>query len=166
VTLKKSIGPVFKVALPLLFLTAACGIRPNDPPEAEKAMAVPAGIPQEKESRSVSLPARQRESAERNVKPTGVPSSDLSTGETPRDNGFIKIDWGREAALEEIMAMAKSGKIQRVEWHVMPNIIRALSPDGRIFHIRNENKGVDIRNALMHAGIPIGKDGIDFRHMF
>ncbi len=76
------------------------------------------------------------------------------------------MDWGREITLDEIIAMAKSGGIQKIEWHVMPNIIRAQAPDGRVSHLKNQNKGVDIRNALINAGIRIGKDGIDFRYVF
>ena len=150
----------------ILFLAAACGNHPAGAPEAEKTKAASAGIPKEKESPSVSLPAQQTESAGSKVKPTKIPSSVPLAGETPKDNAFIKIDWGREATLEEIIAMAKSGEIQQIEWHVMPNIIRAQASDGRIFHIRNENKGIDIRNVLINAGIHIGKGGVDFRHMF
>ena len=162
----KSTRSTFAIAALILFLAAACGNHPAGAPEAEKAKAIPAGIQKEKESASVALPAQRRESAGGNVKPTKIPSSDSSTRETPSDNAFAKIDWGREATLEEIIAMAKSGEIQQIEWHVMPNIIRAQATEGRIFHIRNENKGMDIRNVLINAGIHIGKGGVDFRHMF
>jgi hypothetical protein len=64
------------------------------------------------------------------------------------------------------MQMAQNGRIREIEWHVMPNIIRVLAVDGRIFHLRNENKGIDIRSEMINAGIKIGKGGIDFRHVF
>jgi hypothetical protein len=62
--------------------------------------------------------------------------------------------------------MAKSGRIQEIQWHVMPNVLRVLTLDGRIFHLKNENKGVDLRNMLIDAGVRIGKGGISFRHVF
>jgi hypothetical protein len=150
----------------ILFLAAACETHPAGAPEAEKTKAAFAGIPKGKESPSVSLPGQKTESASSKVKPTKIPSPDPFAGETPKDNTSMKIDWGREATLEEIIAMAKSGEIQQIEWHVMPNIIRAQASDGRIFHLRNENKGIDIRSVLINAGIHLGKGGVDFRHMF
>jgi hypothetical protein len=158
--------PTFAIALLIIFLAAACGSRPAAAPEAEKTKAIPAGIQEEKEPQSVSLPAQRTESAARKVQPTKIPSPDPLAGEAPRDHALDKIDWGREATLDEIIAMAKRGEIQQIEWHVMPNIIRAEAPDGRILHIRNENKGIDIRSTLINAGIRLGKGGIGFRHVF
>ena len=76
------------------------------------------------------------------------------------------VDWGIEVNLEEMVAMAKQGQIVEIQWHVMPNILRAQTSDGRIFHLKNENKGVDLRNTLIEAGVKIGKGGIEFRHVF
>lgn len=77
-----------------------------------------------------------------------------------------EIDWGREVGLDAMIAMAQTGQIQEIQWHVMPNILRAQGADGDVYHLRNENKGVDLRNALMEAGVRIGKDGVLFRHVF
>lgn len=127
---------------------------------------MPADFQQEKQRQPVPSPAQPKESAGRNVKSAKIPSSNSSGDESPRDQAFEKVDWGREVTLDEIIAMAKSGQIQEIEWHVMPNIIRAQASDGRIFHLRNENKGIDIRNTLINAGIHIGKGGISFRYVF
>ena len=162
----RSIRLTFGIALLTIFLAVACGTHPAGAPEAEKAKSIPADIQKAKESPSVPLPAQRIKSAGGKVKSAISPSPHLLTGETPREDASNKIDWGREAALDEIMAMAKSGEIQQIEWHVMPNIIRAQALDGRIFHIRNENKEIDIRNTLTNAGIRLGKDGIVFRHVF
>jgi hypothetical protein len=62
--------------------------------------------------------------------------------------------------------MTQGGQIQEIQWHVMPNILRALASDGSIFHFRNETKGVDLRNTLIEAGVKIGKGGVSFRHFF
>ena len=62
--------------------------------------------------------------------------------------------------------MAKKGQIVEIQWHVMPNILRAQATDGEIYHLRNENKGVDLRNTLIKEGVTIGKGGILFRHLF
>ncbi|MBN2241750.1 MAG: hypothetical protein JW793_03595 [Acidobacteria bacterium] len=84
----------------------------------------------------------------------------------PVDGDEIEVDWGREVGLDEMIAMAKDGRIREIQWHVMPNILRAVAPDGSIFHLRNENKGVDLRNTLLEAGVRIGEDGVRFRHFF
>ncbi len=93
-------------------------------------------------------------------------SSGSPSGEVPSDRISEKVNWGREITLDEIIAMAKDGQIQEIEWHVMPNILRAQASGGRIFHLRNENKGVDLRNKLINAGVRIGNGGITFRHVF
>jgi len=162
----KSIRLIFGIALLIIFLAVACATRPAGDPEAEKTKSIPASIEKIKESPSVSLPAQRIKSAGGKVKSAIRPSPDLPTGETPREDASNKIDWGREATLDEIMAMAKGGEIQKIEWHVMPNVIRAQALDGRIYHIRNENKGIDIRDTLTNAGIHPGKGGIVFRHVF
>jgi len=86
--------------------------------------------------------------------------------DAPANQDFEKTDWGVEITLDEIVAMAKGGRIQEIQWHVMPNVLRVLTPEGEIFHLKNENKGVDLRNMLMDAGVRIGKEGIRFRHVF
>jgi hypothetical protein len=75
-------------------------------------------------------------------------------------------DWGREVSLDEMVAMAKSGQIVEIQWHVMPNVLRAQASDGKIYHLKNENKGVDLRNILIKSGVKIGKGGILFRNVF
>ena len=81
-------------------------------------------------------------------------------------NGEPEIDWGVEIGLDEMMALAKAGSIAEIEWHVMPNVLRAKAADGSIYSLRNENKGVDLRSRLIEAGVRIGEDGVRFRHVF
>ena len=88
------------------------------------------------------------------------------TGRVPDGRDSEKIKWGREIKLDELLALAKSGRIREIEWHVMPNVIRAVASDGRAFYFKNENRGVDLRNLLISAGIQMGKGGISFRHVF
>ena len=149
-----------------MFLAVACSRRPDVSPDAEKTETIPQNLPKEKEPQPVSLPAKRTETVGHKVKSAQNSATDASADKTPTDPANNKIDWGREAALDEILAMAKSGAIQQIEWHVMPNIIRAQTIDGRIFHIKNENKGIDIRNTLIKSGIQVGKGGISFRHLF
>ena len=87
-------------------------------------------------------------------------------GDESAKKDFERINWGRETTAGEIVAMAKIGEIREIEWHVMPNIIRAVASDGRIFHVKNENKGIDLRGMLVKAGVKVGKGGVDFRHVF
>ncbi len=80
--------------------------------------------------------------------------------------GYEKIDWGREATAAGIVAMAKNGEIREIEWHMMPNLLRALASDGRIYHVKNANKGMDMRGMLLKAGVRVGKGGVEFRYLF
>jgi hypothetical protein len=77
-----------------------------------------------------------------------------------------EIDWGVEIGLDEMMALAKEGRITEIQWYVMPNVLRATASDGSFYSLRNENKGVDLRSRLVEAGIKIGEGGIGFRHVF
>ncbi|NLD35309.1 MAG: hypothetical protein GX654_00385 [Desulfatiglans sp.] len=81
-------------------------------------------------------------------------------------HGSSVINWGEEVNLDEMIAMAKEGKIKEIQWHVLPNILRAETGDGKFFHLKNENKGVDLRNTLIKSGVRIGDGGIEFKHLF
>ena len=81
-------------------------------------------------------------------------------------SGEPEIDWGAEVGLDEMIAMAKEGRIAEIEWHVMPNVLRAKAVDGTVYSLRNENKGVDLRSKLIEAGVRIGEGGVEFRHVF
>ena len=154
------------VALLTIFLLAACGSQPAGSPEANKIKAMPQDLQKEKELRPVHSAAQPKEPAGPEVKRAKLSSLDPAPDEAPKDQALEKVDWGREITLNGIFTMAQSGQIQEIEWHVMPNIIRILASDGNIFHFRNENKGVDLRNTLINAGIRIGKGGVIFRHVF
>jgi hypothetical protein len=89
-----------------------------------------------------------------------------AAGQIAEAGEFKKINWGREATATEITAMAKDGKIREIEWHIMPNILRAVASDGRIYYVKNANKGVDMRGMLLKEGVRVGKGGVEFRHVF
>ena len=154
------------VALLTIFLLAACGSQPAGSPDAGKMRAMPRDLQKEEELRPVHSAAQQKEQARPEVRRARLSSPDPAPDEAPKDQNLEKVDWGREIALDGIIAMAQSGRIKEIEWHVMPNIIRILASDGGLFHFRNENKGVDLRNTLINSGIRIGKGGIIFRHVF
>lgn len=84
----------------------------------------------------------------------------------PKETAGGEIDWGQEIDLAGMIAKAKSGEIREIQWHVMPNVLRAQTFDDRIFHLKNENKGVDLRNTLISAGVQVGRGGVEFRHVF
>jgi hypothetical protein len=149
-----------------LFLQAACANHPAPESEAENTESISRHFRQEAEqppSSSVAFPKNQNERQKRPAK--AVPPAPARE-EASEDSDLVKVEWGREVTFDEIMEMAQNGRIREIEWHVMPNIIRVLAVDGRIFHLRNENKGIDIRSEMINAGIKIGKGGIDFRHVF
>jgi hypothetical protein len=126
----------------------------SDTPEVEEALPsnLPSIEPEEAEEPKPAIPE---------TVPADPPAEESLERENPDD-----IEWGSEINLDEMIAMAKEGSLREIQWHVMPNILRAEAVDGRIFHLRNENKGVDLRNTLIEAGVRIGKGGIIFRHVF
>ena len=154
------------VALLTIFLLAACGSQPAGSPDAGKMRAMPQNLQKEEELRPVHSSTQPKERAEPEVRRAKLSSPDPAPDEAPKDQDLEKVDWGRGITLDGIIAMAQSGRIKEIEWHVMPNIIRIFASDGSFFHFRNENKGVDLRNTLINSGIRIGKGGIIFRHVF
>jgi len=150
------------IALLTIVLLAACGSQPAGSPEGGKIKAMPQNLQKEKERQPAYSAVEPKEPAE----PKIVSSMDPASDKAPKDQTLEKVDWGREITLNEIIAMAHNGQIREIEWHVMPNIIRILASDGSLFHFRNENKGVDLRNTLINAGIRIGRGGVVFRHVF
>ena len=88
------------------------------------------------------------------------------TPNSRQEEPLVEVDWGLEVNLDEMIAMARQDRIREIQWHVMPNILRAEASDGEVFHLRNENKGVDLRNRLIDAGVGLGKNGVRFRHVF
>ena len=97
---------------------------------------------------------------------SAVSASNFSENESREVQDTEDVDWGMEVNLREMVEMARQGQIVEIQWHVLPNILRAQTSDGNIFHLRNENKGVDLRNTLIEEGIKIGRGGIEFRHVF
>jgi hypothetical protein len=92
--------------------------------------------------------------------------AEAKTPDSRQAESSDEVDWGREIDLDEMIAMARGARIREIQWHVLPNILRAQTSDGEIFHLRNENKGVDLRNTLINAGVKVGKGGVLFRHVF
>ena len=138
-----------------IFLLAACSKQSTSTPESKERKTTPHDFQQEIEAQPTPSAALLKRSAGPESIPTKILPHGISADEIPEDKTIEKIDWGRESTLDKIVEMAKNGQIYEIQWHVMPNIIRTLASDGRIFHIRNENKGVDIRNVLKNAGVPL-----------
>jgi hypothetical protein len=97
---------------------------------------------------------------------TGCGNRSGDSSEDGSDSDEMEIDWGTEVTLDEMISMAKEGRIVEIQWHVMPNILRASTVDGAIYHLRNENKGVDLRSRLIDEGVQVGEGGVQFRHFF
>ena len=97
----------------------------------------------------------------------GDKSSDSTTEDkSHNEHASPEINWGQEVNIDEMIAMARRGQISEIHWYVMPNILRTQAFDGGIFHLRNENKGVDLRNTLINAGVKVGEGGVLFKHFF
>ena len=94
------------------------------------------------------------------------PGESTTTDKPQNEQTSSHVDWGREVDLDKMIAMAREGRIKEIQWHVMPNILRAQAFDGQIFHLKNEDKGVDLRNTLIKEGVEIGEGGVLFKHFF
>jgi hypothetical protein len=150
----------------IMLLLAACGNPSMEGPEARNPKAVTHG-----DARKETLPAippseQQKQSQKAEAKVPDRPLPDPGEEEPEREKGSDEVEWGEKISLDEMIAKAKSGEIREIQWHVMPNILRAQTVDNRIFHLKNENKGVDLRNALINAGVKVGEGGVIFRHVF
>jgi hypothetical protein len=147
-------------------LLSACGAPPAGSPEAGETKAAPLDYLKEERLPAISAPAQPMESGTHKIEPQAIPLPRPSKNEVKEDQTPQKMDWGPEISLDEIVTMAQSGRIREIQWHVMPNILRIETPDGRVFHLRNENRGVDLRNTLIESGVQVGKGGVIFRHVF
>jgi len=149
-----------------VFLLSACENPPATGSDSGKSNAIETEISSDRKLPEIPSDARSAESEKRKA---GTETNSLPVppeAEPALENDLQEIDWGKEISLAEMIAKAKSGEIREIEWHVMPNVLRARTADNRIFHLKNENKGVDLRNKLMEAGVPIGRGGVLFRHVF
>ncbi len=151
-----------------IFLLAGCGDRSVNGPESRnpKSTAHDQTIEPIGKLPEISSAAKPSESAKPQAEVPEKSPPDLAEEEPPKDAPIEEVEWGQEINLAEMIAKAKSGEIREIQWHVLPNILRAQDFDDRIFHLKNENKGVDLRNTLISAGVQIGKDGITFQHVF
>ncbi len=149
-----------------IFLSAACSEPIATTPETPKTNASPLVSRQQGQVPPAPSSTQMEGSTRLGITSTTSSPPEAINDAVPEDQASEKIDWGQETTLDEVVAMAKSGQIYEIQWHIMPNIIRALALDNKIFHIRNEDKGVDIRNVLEKSGILIGKGGITFRYLF
>src|SRR4030042_1421253 len=128
----------FVILFPAIFLSASFGEQSSGSPQAGKPKIAADAASQEEKLEDKS----QKEQA------------------------FEDVYWGLEVNLNEMMEMARKGQIVEIQWHIMPNILRAQASDGRIYHIRNKNKGGELRNTIINAGVKVGKAGILFRYLF
>ncbi len=160
------IQTLFMILLQVIFLSLGCGNQSADTTEDGKAREATQDSRLEEE---LLMTASSIESTETDVsqdKPIQGTSSETAKKESLQQQSLGEVDWGREVDLDEMITMAKKGQIVEIQWHIMPNILRAEASDGEVFHLRNENKGVDLRNALINAGVKVGKGGVLFRHLF
>ena len=166
--------PIWGTLAVVVFLLAACGESPiNDPELGNPEISVSEIVPKE-ELPAISPDPQPPESEELESKIPENPLPDPAEEAPPvpaevqsqREASDEEIDWGQEVNLAEMIAKAKSGEIREIQWHVMPNVLRAQTFNNRIFHLKNENKGVDLRNTLISAGVKVGRGGVTFRHVF
>lgn len=162
----RTIQSFFIVLLLEIFLWAGCGNQSADIAEDGKAKGATRDSGEEEELLSTASSIEPTESEVSQGKPIQSSSPEKAENEPAQQESPVEVDWGREVDLDEMIAMARDDRIREIQWHVMPNILRAEASDGQLFHLRNENKGVDLRNTLLDAGVRIGKGGVQFRHVF
>ena len=149
-----------------IFMLAACGDSPIDNPELSKPETIAPDIAPKEELSAIASAEQPKVPEEAKAEIPEVSLPEFAEEESSKETAAEEIEWGQEINLAEMIAKAKSGEIQEIQWHVMPNVLRAQTLDDRIFHLKNENKGVDLRNTLINAGVQIGRGGVIFRHVF
>lgn len=148
------------------FLLAACTESSVDSPDLRNPETFAPEVEPKEELPAIPPDPQPPESEDQEAKIPESSSPVPVEEDPPAEPAGEEIDWGQEVDLAEMIAKARSGEICEIQWHVLPNILRAQAYDGRIFHLRNENKGVDLRNKLISEGVQIGKGGIEFQHVF
>ncbi len=97
--------------------------------------------------------------------PTGGDEGQPGEG-IDEENGAAPIDWGQEVGQQEMLELAHSGNVLEIQWHVMPNVVRILMKDGKIYHFMNDRVSIDIAKFLEKQGVKTGKGGIPLRYSF
>ena len=128
---------------------------PADIPAVESSSATPSSTPGE----DTNSPAKQATSS--SARPTSASGEDIDA-----ENGAEQIEWGQQVDPEKLLELARSGDVFEIQWHVMPNVIRFMMNDGKIYHLKNAEVSIDILKFLENAGIKVGKEGITFRYSF
>jgi hypothetical protein len=162
----RAIQTLLMILSQAIFLSMGCGNQSADMTEDGKARVVTQDSRQEEELLTTPSSIEPTESDMSQDKPIQGTSPETGKKKSLQQQSLGEVDWGREVDLDEMIAMAKKGQIVEIQWHIMPNILRAEASDGEIFHLRNEDKGVDLRNTLINAGVKVGKGGVLFRHLF
>ena len=157
---------IWAISCAAIIMLAACGDASIDNPELNNPDRIASDIVQEEELPAIPSREQAKEPEEAKTETPEIRLPDPVKEDPPEETGTEVIEWGQEIDLAEMIAKARSGEIQEIQWHVMPNVLRAQTLDDRIFHLKNENKGVDLRNALIDAGVQIGSGGVIFRHVF
>ena len=163
---KKLIQAILGIPCAAIFLLSACGDNAVDHSESGNSKATVHEIAPEKELPAIPSAGQPKESEKLEARTAENSLPDPAEEEPAKETDGEDIEWGQEISLAEVIDKAKKGEIREIQWHVMPNVLRAEARDHRIFHLKNENKGVDLRNTLLSAGVKIGEEGIIFRHVF
>jgi len=149
-----------------IFLLAACTENSIDNPELSNSETIAPGIVPKEKLPVIPTAPQPPESENQEAKIAESPSPAPVEEDPLKETAGEEIEWGKEVDLAEMIAKARSGEIREIQWHVMPNVLRAQAFDDHIFHLKNENKGVDLRNTLINAGVKVGRGGVTFNHVF
>ncbi len=72
--------------------------------------------------------------------------------------------WGTELTLDEFVAMAKSGKVDYIEWFMEYDRLRVFTLEGSKYNYRNEKTKLDMARYLEEHGVKIGDGGVQLNY--
>src|SRR4030043_175354 len=105
----------FVILLPAVFLLAARGEQSSGNSEAGKPKIALDAASQEEKLPAISSPAGPAEPVKSGPKPREIIPADPPEDESQKEQAFEDVDWGREVNLDEMIAMAKKGRIVEIQ---------------------------------------------------
>jgi len=121
----RAIQTLLMILLQAIFLSVGCGNQSADMTEDGKARAVTQDSRQEEELFATASSMEPTKSNGSQDKPIQGTLSETAKKESLPQQSLGEVDWGREVDLDQMIVMAKKGQIVEIQWHIMPNILRA-----------------------------------------
>ena len=88
-----------------------------------------------------------------------APTSSSAAPKATADPDDVRL-WGDELTLDQFIEMAKSGKVDNIEWFMEYDRLRINTIAGGKYNYRNEKTKLDMAKVLEEHGVKVGDGGI------